>query len=673
MTKPPKSSAAPKTGVAKPPRKRRAQITVPNAQDPAHIDIAEYLREEDDTPVSPPVKASFAALTLGAVGVVYGDIGTSPLYAFRESLKAAASDAGQVEPAAVFGILSLLIWALIVIVTLKYVLFLLRVDNRGEGGILALYTMVRLAIGRRSLPVLALAIFGAALFFGDAIITPAISVLSAIEGTELIFAGMEPFVVPITIGILLALFFVQHKGTGAIAGAFGPITALWFLTLAALGVWNIVAAPQVLAAFNPLYGVQFLLVHPPVAFIILGAVFLAVTGAEALYADLGHFGRKPIMLAWFALVFPALVLNYLGQGALVLTHPELADNVFFAMCPPQLLPVLVILATVATVIASQAVITGAFSMGRAAIQLGLLPRLAIRHTSANQSGQIYIGALNWAMLFGVLWLVMRFETSSALASAYGIAVTGTMVTTSILALIYLITERILPVLVAVLALGPVLAIELLFLAANLAKIGDGGYVPLIVAASLGLMMWAWWRGTQAVLQRYQRDQIRLHSFVSAMETSSVHIVDGTAFFLSPDPDVAPTALLHNLKHNRVLHEKNVILTIETLRTPTTNIDERASYEVLSPRFARLTLRFGFMETPNVTAAMAQARRVGLRFDVMKSTFFLGRKRPVVTGPMGLGRAMNRLYALMAKLSADPSDYYFLPRERVIELGERVAI
>ncbi len=641
--------------------------------DAAHIDIAEYLREEDDDHATAhPVQASLLALTIGAIGVVYGDIGTSPIYAFRESLKA-VTDHGSVDVPSVLGILSLLIWALILIVTAKYVLFLLRVDNRGEGGILALYTMVRLALGRRSIPMLTLAILGAALFFGDAIITPAISVLSAVEGAVYVAPNLEEWVAPSTIAILLVLFAVQRSGTGKIAGLFGPITALWFLALAALGIWNIAATPSVLAAFNPVWGVQFLFAHKDIALLILGAVFLAVTGAEALYADLGHFGRRPIMLAWFILVFPSLVLNYLGQGALVLAQPELAENVFFAMCPPQLLPALVILATAATVIASQAVISGAFSMGRAAIQLGLLPRLAIRHTSANQSGQIYIGTLNWAMLLGVLWLVVRFETSSALASAYGIAVTGTMVITTILAFVYLFTSRILPLPLAVLVISPIFAIEGVFLVSNLIKVADGGYVPLLVAASLGTIMWAWWRGTQEVMGRIHRQQVGLESFVKSMGHSSVHVVDGTAFFLSPDPDVVPTALLHNLKHNRVLHENNILLTIDTLRTPTANEDERATYEVLGPRFARLTLRFGFMETPNVSTAMVHARRKGLKFDVMRSSFFLGRKRPVVTGNFGLDRALNRIYALLSRFSADPSDYYYLPRERVVELGERVAI
>ena len=643
------------------------------ALDTAQIDIAEVLRDEEASPsTNHAQKAGFSALTLGAIGVVYGDIGTSPLYAFRDSLHA-MSEGGAVARADVLGILSLLIWSLILVVSIKYVAFLLRVDNRGEGGILALYTMVRLAIGKRSLPMLALAILGAALFFGDAIITPAVSVLSAVEGTILFLPTLEEWVVPVTIGILLGLFLAQRQGTSRIAVAFGPIMVLWFTVLASLGAWAIRLEPGVLAAFNPLWGVQFLFNHQALAFAVLGAVVLAITGAESLYADLGHFGRKPISAAWVFLVFPALLLNYLGQGALAISDPNLAENIFFALCPPQFLPLFVVLATAATVIASQAVISGAFSIGRGAIQLGLLPRLTIRHTSANQSGQIYIGALNWAMLIGVITLVAEFKTSYNLTSAYGIAVTGTMVVTTSLTFFYLYRAKILPLWATILIVAPFALIEYAFFGANLLKFFEGGFVPLTVASTLGIMMWAWWRGTQAVMSRIHRQQVGLASFVKSMDKSSVHVVDGTAFFLSPDPDVAPTALLHNLKHNRVLHSENILLTIETLRTPTANEDERATYEMMSPRFSRLTLRFGFMETPNVSAAMVHARKAGLKFDVMRSTFFLGRKRPVVTGNFGIDRALNRLYALLSRFSADPSDYYYLPRDRVVELGERVAI
>ena len=638
--------------------------------DDGSLDIATYLREEGEDHAS-EVPHSRLALTIGAVGVVYGDIGTSPIYAFREALRPVAADG--LGPPEVLGLLSLLIWTLILIVMVKYVLVLLRADNRGEGGVLALYTLARLAIGRRSLPVLALAIAGAALFAGDAVITPAISVLSAVEGTELILPAMGKFVIPITLGILVALFMVQRKGTATIAGAFGPITALWFLVLAGLGVWQIVAQPQVLLAFNPVWAAQFLMTHWSVAFIVLGAVFLAVTGAEALYADLGHFGRKPIVLAWVALVFPALALNYLGQGALVLSDPSLASDPFFHMAPESLLPVLVVLATAATIIAAQAVISGAFSMARAAIQLGLLPRMMIRHTSHKQSGHIYIGAINWMMLFGVVWLVLAFRSSSSLASAYGISVTGTMLVTTALAVIYIWQSGKLSLPVALLLASPIAALELAFLASNLTKLVDGGYVPVLLAGLVSLAMAAWWRGTQQVLAKVQKQSVALDGFVKSMARSSAPVVAGTAFFLTPDATVVPSAMLHNLKHNRVLHDRTVFLTVESLRTPVAAVDERAEWEPLGERFGRLTLRFGFMETPNISRAMGQARKAGLKFDVMTSSFFLGRRRPVVTGPMGLDRLLDNIYALLARFSADPSDFYHLPRDRVVELGERVAV
>jgi len=639
--------------------------------DEAELDIADYLRGDTDDGGHHGVRQSVLALAVGAVGVVYGDIGTSPLYAFREALRPIAHDGAT--QADVLGLLSLLIWTLVIVVTVKYVLILLRADNRGEGGVLALYTLARLAIGRRSVPVLALAIVGAALFYGDAIITPAISVLSAVEGTELILPSLEEWVVPLTLLILFVLFVVQRQGTARIAVAFGPITVIWFLVLGGLGVVQIVQNPSVLGAFNPVWGVSFLLTHHAIAFVVMGAVFLAVTGAEALYADLGHFGRKPIILAWFCLIFPALVLNYLGQGALVLSDPTAVDNPFYRLCPPAALPALVILATLSTVIAAQAVISGAYSMTRAAMQLGLLPRMTIRHTSHGQSGQIYIGTVNWMLLFGVLWLVVAFESSEALAAAYGIAVTGTMVITTTLAVIYVVRARIVSAPVAAILSAPLLLIELGFLSANLSKVTDGGYVPLMLAFTLGTAMWAWWRGTQSVLVKSHKQLIGLDGFARSMEHSSVHVIPGTAFFLTPDPSVVPSALLHNLKHNRVLHEQNVILTVETLRVPVAKPDERATYEPLNDRFARVTLRFGFMETPNVSRAMSHARKAGLEFNVMTSSFFLGRRRPVVTGPIGLERMLDSIYALLSRFSADPSDYFHLPRDRVVELGERVAV
>ena len=641
------------------------------------LDIADYLRSEADAEadIHQPThdRQSLALLVVGAVGVVYGDIGTSPLYAFREALRATAAEGTQPGRPEVLGLLSLLVWTLVLIVTVKYIFALLRVDNRGEGGVLALYTLVRLALGRRSLPILAMAMGAAALFAGDAIITPAISVLSAVEGMELVLPSLHEWVLPVSIGILLALFMVQRRGTASIAGFFGPITVVWFLTLGGLGLWHMAANPGIVAALNPLWGVSFLTQHSTVAFVVLGAVFLAVTGGEALYADLGHFGRRPIVIAWFALIFPALVLNYLGQGALVLAHPEALENPFFSMASGHALPALVVLATAATVIAAQAVITGAFSMARAAIQLGFLPRLTMRHTAETASGQIYIGAINWMLLFGVLGLVLSFRSSAALASAYGISVTGSMVLETMLGAVYLWRVKKLPLALSLLIIAPVVIVEIVFFASNAAKIADGGYVPVTIALVLCVVMAAWWRGSQRVNARLHKLAIPVKSFVRSMRNTSAHIIPGTAFFLTPDADVVPSALLHNLKHNRVLHDQTVLLTVETLRVPYATLDERAEYEVLGPHFAVLTLRFGFMETPNVSRAMSHARRAGLRFDVMTSTFFLGRRRPISSGAAGFGSTMDRLYTMLNRLAADPSDYFHLPRDRVVELGERVAI
>lgn len=637
------------------------------------LDIADYLKSEpaaDDIHTDETRKHGLAALTLGAVGVVYGDIGTSPIYAFREAIRATGVDApGEAE---VLGILSLLIWTLILIVTVKYVFFLLRADNRGEGGILSLYTLVRLAAGKRSVPILLLALGGAALFAGDAMITPAISVLSAVEGLELVLPAMTDYVIPVTLTILIALFMVQRRGTASVARLFGPICVLWFLTLGGLGLAHIAEGPFVLASFNPAWGLGFLIGHPGVAFVVLGAIFLAVTGGEALYADLGHFGRRPITLAWFALVLPALVLNYLGQGAMVLANPELAKESFFALAPKALLPALVVLATAATVIASQAVITGAFSMARGAIQLGFLPRLRILHTAEGQSGQIYIGAVNWLLLFGVLWLVLSFGSSSALASAYGISVTGSMVLETTLAALFLWRALKVPLGLSILIVSPILLVEATFFASNALKFFDGGYVPVVVAALVATLMWTWWRGTQAVRTRVLKMAIAVESFVRMMRNSSVTVIPGTAFFLTGDPEITPSALLHNIKHNRVLHEQTVLLTVETLRVPYATAEERVTVEPLGGCFIRLILRFGFMETPNVSRAMAHARAAGLKFDVMASTFFLGRRRAVATGS-GLELVMDKLYVALSRMAADPTDFYHLPRDRVVELGERVAI
>lgn len=654
------------------PLSRGIQPALPLFDEEA-LDIADYLKADPDTDdihSDEATRQGVAALTIGAIGVVYGDIGTSPIYAFREAIRATgATDPGAAE---VLGILSLLIWTLILIVTVKYVFFLLRADNRGEGGILSLYTLVRLAAGKRSVPVLLLALCGAALFAGDAAITPAISVLSAVEGLELVLPSLTDYVIPVTLGILMALFFVQRRGTASVARLFGPVCVLWFLSLAGLGLLHIAEGPQVLISFNPVWGLDFLVDHPGVAFVVLGAIFLAVTGGEALYADLGHFGRRPITLAWFLLVLPALVLNYLGQGAMVLANLDKAGESFFALAPEALLPALVVLATAATVIASQAVITGAFSMVRGAVQLGFLPRLRILHTAEGQSGQIYIGSVNWLLLFGVLWLVLSFGSSSALASAYGISVTGSMVLETTLAALFLWRAMKVPLVLSLLIVAPILTVEITFFASNALKFFDGGYVPVTIAAVMAVLMWCWWRGTQAVKARVAKLAISVESFVRMMRNSSVHVIPGTAFFLTGDPGIVPSALLHNIKHNRVLHEQTVLLTVETLRVSYATAEERATVEPLGGCFVRLILRFGFMETPNVSRAMAHARAAGLKFDVMASTFFLGRRRAVATGS-GWELVMDRIYVALSRMAADPTDFYHLPRDRVVELGERVAI
>ncbi len=520
---------------------------------------------------------------------------------------------------------------------------------------------------------LGLGIAGAALFFGDAVITPAISVLSAVEGAGLILPDLVPWVVPVTLGILVALFAVQSQGTASIANWFGPITALWFVVLGGIGLWHVTQNPAVLAAFNPVWGVQFLLENPGLAAVVLGSVFLAVTGAEALYADLGHFGRRPIMIAWFILVFPGLVLNYLGQGAMVLADPTKAADPFFNSVPAFALPALVLLATAATVIASQAVITGAYSMTLSAIQLGLLPRMQISQTSHAQSGQIYIAAINGFLLLGVIILVLVFQTSGALASAYGIAVTGTMLVTTCLATIYVTRARILPLWATALIAGPIALIELAFLASNLSKVLHGGYVTVLMALATAALMVSWWRGTQVIEAKSAQKAVALDTVVRSLAKSEMAEVPGTAFYLTPSRKMAPTALMHSVKHFRTLHEKVVLLTIETLRSPTAAPEERVLLEQIDDRFSHLTLRFGFMETPNVTQGLAQARRAGLRFDVMTSTFFVGRRRPVVTARFGLGQLSDRVFSLLTRIAADPTDYFHLPRDRVVELGYRVSV
>src|SRR6266850_318547 len=513
--------------------------------------------------------AGFKALLIGSIGVVYGDIGTSPLYALREAVMAASGPAGIVTPQAVLGVVSLILWALIVVVTLKYVLILLRADNHGEGGTLALMALAQRAVSHGAGAIVLLGIISGALFYGDAVITPALSVLSAIEGIKLVTAAFDPYVVPLTILILVVLFAAQSRGTARVAAFFGPVMCIWFGVIAIAAISPIMRHPEVLLALNPLYAVSFMLHHGIIGFVTLGAVFLAVTGAEALYADLGHFGKRPIQTAWLFIVLPSLTLNYLGQGALVIADPKAIENPFFLMFPDWALMPMVCLATVATVIASQAVITGAYSLTRQAIQLGLLPRFEIRHTSESHSGQIYIPRINLLLFISVMLLVALFRSSSALASAYGISVTGTMVVTGLMGFVVIWKVWKWSPIAAAALIAPFLFLDLTFLAANLLKVFEGGWVPLALGAVVMLLMYTWRRGSRLLFEKSRKLEFPLADLVAMLEKRPPQRVSGTAVFLTSDPASAPTALMHSLKHYKVLHEKNVILTIETAPTPRT--------------------------------------------------------------------------------------------------------
>ena len=611
-------------------------------------------------------------LTLGSMGVVFGDIGTSPLYAFREAV-VAASPAGVISRDAVFGVLSLILWALMVVVTCKYVLILLRADNNGEGGTLSLTALASRAFGRRTALIYILGVIGASMFLGDSVITPAISVLSAVEGLNLATPAFEHYVVGLTVAILVVLFAVQSRGTAKVAAFFGPIMLVWFITIAVTGLVNISDDPHILLAVNPYYGVRFLADHGHIGLVTLGLVFLAVTGGEALYADLGHFGRKPIQTAWLFLVFPALLLNYFGQGALVLADESAIANPFYRLVPENLLMPMIVLATVATVIASQAVITGAYSLVAQAIQLGLLPRLAIRHTSAEHHGQIYIPRVTVALLAGVLLLVGLFRTSSALASAYGIAVTTTMVVDGILGLLVVWKLWNWKLWQAAALVAPLVFVDAVFFSANLLKIFDGAWAPIAFGSSMVLIILTWRRGTGILAQKTRRTEVPLETLVRSLQRKPPHVVPGTAVFLTSDPDSAPTSLLHNLKHNKVLHEHNVILTIVTADTPRVSDDERVRITEVSPLFSKVSLKFGYMESPNVPKALAIARKLGWHFDIMSTSFFLSRRSLKPAAHSGMPRWQDRLFIMLAKSASDATDFFQIPTGRVVEVGTQVTV
>lgn len=611
-------------------------------------------------------------LALGSIGVVYGDIGTSPLYAFKEAVGHATKH-GLAGPTAVLGVLSLIIWSLLLVVTLKYVVVLLRADNKGEGGTFALMALGQ-SVAKRSSPMLfALGVMGVSFFYGDALLTPAISVLSAVEGLKLVAPGLDPVILPLALVILVALFAMQAFGTEKVAAYFGPITLLWFILLAVGGLLHIVDDPRIFLAINPYYGINLLAQNGMLGLTILGLVFLAVTGAEALYADLGHFGRQPIQAAWGIVVLPCLVLNYLGQGALVLADPKAIASPFFKLYPGWALIPMVLMATMATVIASQAVITGAFSITRQAVQLGLLPRLSVRHTSESMAGQIYMPRVNWVLLVGVLMVASFFQESSNLASAYGISVTATMVIDSVMAFFVVWKYWNWPLWRALALIVPLLLLEQAFLIANMLKILEGGWFPLLMALSIALVMFTWVRGTKVLARSTKKNEADIDWLVRHLEAKPPHRVPGTAVFLTGDPFSAPTSLMHNLKHNRVLHERNILLTIRTEDTPRVRRHERIEVERISDGFIRVIAHYGFMETPSVPKIFEQARRKDLNVDFPATSFFLSRRslKPTSKTPMPIWQEM--LFIKLSGQAEDATEYFRIPPDRVVEVGTQVQV
>ena len=620
-------------------------------------------------------KDSTAVLALAALGVVYGDIGTSPLYAIKEVFGNAHHPV-PITPENVLGILSLVFWSLIVVVSFKYVALILRADNKGEGGIMALMARVLAdqgITGRTRQAVVLLGLFGAALFYGDGLITPAISVLSAVEGLEVATPVFAPYIVPITLGILVALFWIQRHGTAKVGASFGPITCVWFFALGALGVAQILRHPSVLAALWPGPALAFLVADPHLGFLAMGSVFLVVTGAEALYADMGHFGRRPIRLAWFGLVLPALLLNYFGQGALLLADPAAVKNPFYLMAPDWFLLPLVGLATAATVIASQAVITGVYSITQQAIQLGYAPRMELLHTSGSQMGQIYMPGVNWMMLLGVIALVLAFKSSTNLAAAYGIAVTGTMIITSLFA--YLVARRqwgwrkrlALPV------FGALLVLDLAFLGANSTKILDGGWFPLVFGGAIYLLLTTWKAGRELLQEKLDTQALLLKDFIPAIETPDTINVPGTAVFMTPYPEHVPHALLHNLKHNKVLHQQVALVTVTVESVPRVPSAQRVVVERLTHRFYRVHIHFGFMDPPDVPAALEWCGEQGLDMEPMTTSFFLGRETVVPRVGAAMPYWRKALFSGLCRNARTAADFFGLPPNQVVELGTRVTL
>jgi KUP system potassium uptake protein len=612
----------------------------------------------------------FWVLTLGSIGVVFGDIGTSPLYSLQTAL---GQFKGPLGPPEVVGVVSLIIWALLIVVTAKYVLFLMQADNKGEGGILSLNALAQRALGQKTTIAFLLGVAGSALFSGDAIITPAISVLSALEGLKQVDTDLTPYILPATIVILVVLFAAQSRGTAKVAAFFSPIMVVFFVVNAALGLIHVASDWRILEALSPIPGVEFLHARGTVGFVVLGSVFLAVTGAEALYADMGHFGRKPIQAAWLFIVLPALICNYLGQGALILNNPKAVENPFYLMAPSWGLVPLILLSTAATVIASQAVITGAYSLASQAIQLGLLPRLEIIHTSSTQEGQIFIPRVTRVLLIGVLALVLLFRSSDALANAYGIAVSGTMVATTSLAFFVVWKLWRWPLWAALALTGAFLSIDIGFFIANLYKVVDGGWVPLMLGMAMFVLMWTWSRGSRILLARTHRDSIPMLDLIKMLERSKPVRVQGTAVFLTNDPTSAPSSLMHNLKHNKVLHERVVLLNVRTETTPRVAAANRYEMKSLSSDFMLVTLHFGYMEQPHIPRALAAMRKAGLKFDIMTTSFFLGRRTLKTAPNSGMPQWQDKLFIAMTKQAASAPDFFNLPSDRVVELGAQMKV
>ena len=618
-------------------------------------------------------RQAMPALAVAAIGVVFGDIGTSPLYALKEIFN--GHHPIPVTPDNILGVLSLVFWAIMIMVTIKYVLIIMRADNRGEGGSLALLSLViENAKGNPRLTwvISLLGIFAAALFYGDSMITPAISVLSAVEGLEIITPDLKPYVVPITLVILTGLFFIQKHGTGAVGMLFGPVMVCWFAILGVLGAIEIAQYPSVLAALSPLYAIDFVVAHPRLSFLALGSVILAVTGGEALYTDMGHFGRPPIRLAWFGFVMPALVLNYFGQGALLLNEPTAIESPFFHLGPSWALIPMVVLATLATVIASQAVISGAFSVARQAVQMGLLPRMQIIHTSGREEGQIYVPFTNWSLYLAVVALVVGFQNSSNLAAAYGIAVTTTMLIDTVLVAFVMVLLWRWNLMLVALVVGSLLVVDIAFFSANIIKIPEGGWFPIAMALVSFTVLTTWRRGRRLLLDEMARQTFPLVDFLATI--GDVYRIHGTSIFMTSAKEGVPSALLHNLKHNQVLHERVVLLTVQTANTPFVNDLDRIYLHRLDEGFIRVIVRYGFMEDPDVPAALEQCARFGETFDMMETTFYVARETVIPRIPgRDIAPWRARLFALMSKNATSATDFFKIPTNRVVELGTQLVL